>query len=413
MANSAVVYDEDEVGAWLRLLSTPGVGLQTALRLLGAFGLPQQIFSQSYAALVGCVSSAIAQALLTPPSPKLAAQIARTLTWLDHPHHHLIHLADAAYPPRLLEIPDPPPLLYVHGDPLVLRHPALAIVGSRQATTQGLRDATSFAQALAEAHLTVISGLAAGIDAAAHRGALAAAQGTTIAIMGTGIDQIYPPEHSGLAHEIAQQGALISEFPLGLPPLKHHFPQRNRLIAGLSMGVLVIEAAARSGSLLTARFASEMGREVFALPGSIHSPLSKGCHALIKQGAKLSESAQDILQELRLPEKPWPPMGQKVITGKKRDNSPDSCATSRATVAPSPPSKNNAALSSVDGNTLAYNDVAISTMLPIDNWCEPLTLDEICLRVDLDAAQVSAYLLQLELMGKIEMLAGGRYRCLN
>ncbi len=412
MANSAVIYDEDEVGAWLRLLSTPGVGLQTALRLLGAFGLPQQIFSQSYATLTDCVSSAIAQALLTPPSPKLAAQIARTLTWLDHPHHHLIHLADAAYPPRLLEIPDPPPLLYVHGDPLVLMNSALAIVGSRQATTQGLRDAASFSQALAEAHLTVISGLAAGIDAAAHRGALAAAQGTTIAIMGTGIDHIYPPEHVGLANEIAQHGALISEFPLGSPPLKHHFPQRNRLIAGLSMGVLVIEAAARSGSLLTARFASEMGREVFALPGSIHSPLSKGCHALIKQGAKLSESAQDILQELRLPEKPWPPMNQKKVEiEKRRDHSSDSCATSRATVAPSPPSKNNAA--SVDDKTLAYNDVAMSTMLPIDNWCEPLTLDEICLRVDLDAAQVSACLLQLELMGKIEMLAGGRYRCLN
>ena len=412
MANSAVVYDEDEVGAWLRLLSTPGVGLQTALRLLGAFGLPQQIFSQSYATLTGCVSSAIAQALLTSPSPKLAEQIAHTLTWLDHPHHHLIHLADTAYPPRLLEIPDPPPLLYVHGDPLVLMNSALAIVGSRQATTQGLRDAASFSQALAVANLTVISGLAAGIDAAAHRGALAAAQGTTIAIMGTGIDNIYPPEHGGLAHEIAQHGALISEFPLGSPPLKHHFPQRNRLIAGLSMGVLVIEAAARSGSLLTARFASEMGREVFALPGSIHSPLSKGCHALIKQGAKLSESAQDILQELRLPEKPWQPMNQKAVTGEKRDNSSDSCATPYTTVAPSPSSKHNV-LSSGDGNTLAANNIAIHAMLPIDNWCEPLTLDEICLRVDLDAAQVSAYLLQLELMGKIEMLAGGRYRCLN
>ncbi len=411
MANSAEVYDEDEVGAWLRLLSTPGVGLQTALRLLGAFGLPQQILSQSYATLTSCVSATIAQALLTPPSPTLTAQITRTLTWLDHPHHHLIHLADAAYPPRLLEISDPPPLLYVQGDPMVLTNAALAIVGSRQATTQGLRDAASFSQALAAANLTVISGLAAGIDAAAHRGALAVTQGTTIAIMGTGIDQIYPPEHVGLANEIAQHGALISEFPLGSPPLKHHFPQRNRLIAGLSMGVLVIEAAARSGSLVTARFASEMGREVFALPGSIHSPLSKGCHALIKQGAKLSESAQDILQELRLPEKPRQPLHQKVITVKKRDNSSDSCAGSYTTVAPSSPSKNN--VFHVDDNALASHSMAMNTILPIKDWCEPLTLDEICLRVDLVAALVSARLLQLELMGKIEMLAGGRYRCLN
>ncbi|MCC7006635.1 MAG: DNA-protecting protein DprA [Ottowia sp.] len=362
-------YDTDDVSAWLRLLDTPGVGIHTALRLLRTFGLPQQIFAHSYSELTQCVSETIAQALLAPPSPLTQERIARTLDWLAQPDNHLINLADESYPPLLLEMADPPALLYVRGRLSALVQPAIALVGSRQATLQGTQDAQHFARTLATAGLIVISGLASGIDAAAHRGALTAIDGQTIAVVGTGIDRVYPATHLALAHEIAQQGAIVSEFPLGTPPARHHFPQRNRIIAGLSRGVVVIEAAAQSGSLITARLASEMGREVFALPGSIHSPLAKGCHALIKQGAKLTESAEDILQELRLP----------------------------LTATASPISKNTAS-EPILGGLIGH---------------KPVTLDEICTHTGLDITQANAQLLHLELAGEVELMANGRYRRLN
>lgn len=227
-----------------------------------------------------------------------AGLVEATLQWLEHEAHHLVVLGDEAYPRLLLEIPDPPPVLYVHGDPALLNAPALAIVGSRNATVQGARDAEEFAFALSEAGFAIVSGLAIGIDAAAHRGGLRG-KSSSVAIMGTGPDIAYPRANKALASTLAERGCLATEFPLHMPPLAGNFPRRNRLISGLSRGVLVIEAAVRSGSLVTARYALEQGRDVFAMPGSIHSALSKGCHELIREGAKLVEGAQDVLNELR------------------------------------------------------------------------------------------------------------------
>ena len=224
--------------------------------------------------------------------------VERDLAWLEQPGNHLLRLSEAHYPPLLRQIPYPPPLLFVHGNPDCLRRPQLAIVGTRNPTPLGRETAQRFATHLAEAGLAITSGLALGIDAAAHQGALASADGHTVAVMGTSLDRVYPAKHRELAHAIAERGALVSELPIGTAALAENFPRRNRLISGLALGVLVVEAATRSGSLITARLAAEQGREVFAIPGSIHSPLAKGCHALIRQGAKLVETATDILEEL-------------------------------------------------------------------------------------------------------------------
>ena len=228
-----------------------------------------------------------------PPDEDLAS-------WLNDPANRVLTPADADYPPRLLQLADPPPRLFVKGRLDLLSRPAIAVVGSRNASAQGVANAEAFARALSDAGLTVVSGLALGIDTAAHRGGLAGIS-SSIAVLGTGADLVWPARNRDLAHSLAAQGALVSEFPLGTRPLPGNFPRRNRLISGLALGCLVVEAATDSGSLITARFAAEQGAEVFAIPGSIHSPLSKGCHALIKQGAKLVESAGDILEELRLP----------------------------------------------------------------------------------------------------------------
>lgn len=236
----------------------------------------------------------VAEALLRHDS---GVEVAAALEWAALPGHHILSLADAAYPRRLLDSPDPPVLLYAQGRVELLNRPSVALVGSRNCTPQGAENAQAFARALSAAGLTVVSGLALGIDAAAHRGALKE-PGATVAVIGTGPDRIYPARNRELAHRIAQEGVILSEFALGTPALAGNFPRRNRLIAGLAEGVLVVEAAERSGSLITARLAGELGREVFAIPGSIHSPLSKGCHLLIKQGAKLVESARDVLEEL-------------------------------------------------------------------------------------------------------------------
>lgn len=292
--------DREELAAWLRLMLTPGVGRDTARRLLAAFGLPGDILRQPASRLGDVVSPRVARALAIEPG-ELADALARHLLWLgeDPGQRHILTLGDPAYPPDLLEIADPPVMLQVQGQLDVLRHPRrLAVVGSRHPTPQGRENARDFSHALGELGVCIVSGLAQGIDGAAHEGALDAGA-PTIAIVGTGLDRVYPRQHAALAKRIAAQGALVSEYLVGTPPLAPNFPQRNRIISGLSQGTLVVEAALQSGSLITARVATEQGREVFAIPGSIHSPQSKGCHALIRQGAKLVESAQDILEDLR------------------------------------------------------------------------------------------------------------------
>lgn len=287
-----------DLAAWLRLSHTPGVGAVTVHQLLSHFPTPQAIFDAGRGALSQLVSRSKASALSSPLPPQAAAAVDAALAWADQPRHHILSRADPRYPPRLLETSDPPILLYCIGQVALLSNRALAIVGSRNATLQGMANARAFGQALSEAGVTIVSGLAAGIDAAAHEGGLRGI-GATVAIIGTGPDRIYPARNRELAHAIAQQGCIVSEYPLGTPPSSENFPRRNRIISGIARGVLVVEAAHGSGSLITARVANEQGRDVFAVPGSIHSPLAKGCHYLIKEGAKLVECAADILDELR------------------------------------------------------------------------------------------------------------------
>jgi DNA processing protein len=294
-AQAGAAVPEEELAAWLRFALSP-VSPKLQRSLLAAFGLPEQVFAQSRTNIASVVGADAANALLAGSNP---AALETALAWAGETGNHILTLADTAYPRPLLEIADPPLVLYVKGDPALLGLPALAIVGSRTASTQGEANAEAFAHSLNAAGLTIVSGLALGIDTAAHRGALVAEGGRTVAVVGTGLDRIYPARNADLAREIAARGAIISEFPLGTPPLPHNFPRRNRLIAGLALGVLVVEAALNSGSLITARAAAEAGREVFAIPGSIHSPLTRGCHLLIRQGAKLVESAEDVFEELR------------------------------------------------------------------------------------------------------------------
>ena len=355
-----------ELAAWLRLLGTPGVGIDSARKLLAAFGPPEAVFQQERPALHAVVGPRLAQALLTPPDD-LAATINTTTAWLaGGTNRHVLSLADPRFPGELLQMADPPVLLYVLGQIDILQHPQrLAIVGSRNPTPQGEQNARQFAQALGEAGVCVVSGLALGVDGAAHEGALAGGA-PTLAVVGTGLDRVYPKRHLALAHRIAGQGALISEYPLGTPPLPGNFPRRNRLIAGLSQGTLVVEAALQSGSLITARLAAEQGREVFAIPGSIHAPQSRGCHALIRQGAKLVESAQDILEDLRI-------------------TSPTAQVTSESIVDP---------LVDPEGLLRAMG-------------FDPVSLDALQARTGLDTATLQARLLELELQDAIARLPGG------
>ena len=283
-----------ELASWVALNQIPGLGNEGLRRLLQTFGDPAHVFATPAHTLKQVVQPAVAEAVAQGWDEAALAPVA---IWLDDPQNSIITLADPDYPQALLNIPDPPLLLYVKGRRELLNRPALAIVGSRNATTQGLNNAEAFAQAASAAGLCIVSGMAHGIDAAAHRGGLRG-QGSSIGVVGTGLDKIYPAANRELAHQLAQEGALISEFSLGTPPLAANFPRRNRIISGLSSGCLVVEASLQSGSLITARMALEQGREVFAIPGSIHAPQSKGCHHLIKQGAKLVERAQDILEEL-------------------------------------------------------------------------------------------------------------------
>ncbi|MGB6103423.1 MAG: DNA-processing protein DprA [Pusillimonas sp.] len=294
---------KEELSSWIRLSLEPGLGPAQARNLLATLSLPQDIYAASAGSLARLLPSHLVQQLKQAPGDEIQNTIAKTLEWLEQPQHHLLTLADPAYPRALLDTHDPPLLLYANGNPGHLSRPAISIVGARSASAGGMDNARAFAQHLAGAGWCIISGLAMGIDTAAHEGALLAGAGGggTVAIMGTGIDIVYPARNRELAHRIAQHGVLISELPLGTRAIPYQFPKRNRLVAGMARGVLVVEAARQSGSLITARLASEMGREVFAIPGSIHSPLSRGCHALIRQGAKLVESAQDIHEELDQP----------------------------------------------------------------------------------------------------------------
>jgi DNA processing protein len=349
--------------AWLSLSLTPGLSATALRRLLGAFGLPENILGAGVAALEPITGKDVAKALISGSS---SARVERALEWAARPGCHIVTLADLAYPRLLLEIPDPPPLLYAHGNLDLLARPSLAIVGSRNGTAQGLRNAEAFAKAFSAGGLTVVSGLALGIDAAAHRGGLAG-RGSTVAVLGTGIDVVYPHRNAALFGEIATCGLLLTEYPVGTPSIGHNFPRRNRLISGLSRGCLVVEAALGSGSLITARLAAEQGREVFALPGSIHSPLSKGCHLLIKQGAKLVDSADDVLTELGH----W----QHASTLRAEASEPD--------------------------GLLAHMGY------------DPVEFDALCSRAGRPVETLTAELLQLELDGLVATLPGGRYQRLS
>ncbi|TFW00440.1 DNA-protecting protein DprA [Oxalobacteraceae bacterium OM1] len=361
----------DELALWLRLEQTPGVGIDTARRLLQAFGLPQAIFATDFEALCAVVPERIARALLAPLPDATRSLIDRTREWAAQDGNHILTLADERYPRALLDIADPPPVLYAKGRLDLLAASALAVVGSRNATAQGVVNAERFSDALSKAGLTIISGLALGIDTAAHEGGLRGS-GSTVAVIGTGLDIVYPARNRALAHRIADGGCLLSEYALGTPAIASNFPRRNRIISGLAQGVLVVEAAAQSGSLITARMAAEQGRDVFAIPGSIHSPLAKGCHLLIKQGAKLVECAQDVLEELRLP-----------IQGNL-----------------SAPKPSNAACQPV------------SPLLAVLGF-DPVDLDTLAARSGMDIASVNAELITLELQGDVEMLPGGSVRRLN
>ncbi|SOY41230.1 similar to smf, putative DNA processing chain A (drpA); putative exported protein [Cupriavidus taiwanensis] len=375
----AAIRNADDLKAWLQLACAPGVGPVAVRLLLAAFGMPQQVLAQSVTALSAVVPVKLARAVLAKPGAGLPALVERTLAWLGTPGNHLLTLADDAYPARLFDLHDPPPLLYIKGDPALLARPAVAIVGARKATEQGKRDAQAFGRELSESGLTVISGLALGIDAAAHAGGLLGCGGT-IAVTGTGADRVYPPDNLGLAHEVAGRGAVVTEFPLGMQGMPANFPRRNRIIAALAHGVLVVEAAARSGSLITARLAAELGREVFAVPGSIHAPLSQGCHLLIRQGAKLVERTEDVLEEINLgPAAPG--IGRPTLPGP----------------ASPPPS---------DQSEFADPADPLLAALGYD----PVTLDALCERSGQSPDAAAARLLQLELAGHAERLPGNLFR---
>lgn len=352
-----------DIVEWVGLSLIPGLGGETYRKLLLEFGAPGQIYAATFAALSGVAGKAIAERIRSGPDQDAIAPL---LAWLQHEHNHVVTLADSDYPQTLLQIPDPPPLLYVKGHRPLLNQPAMAVVGSRNATPQGLLNAESFARSLSDSGLCIVSGMALGIDAAAHRGGLDGAA-SSVAVVGTGLDIVYPARNHALAHELAERGALVSEFPLGTAAKAGNFPKRNRIICGLALGCLVVEAAPRSGSLITARLAAEQGREVFAIPGSIHSPLARGCHALIKQGAKLVEGANDILDELH-----W-----QVQASPK-----PSC------------------------------DAAASSVNPLMQWLDsaPTSIDALVARSGLTSDAVCAMLLQLELEGRIASLPGGLYQ---
>jgi DNA processing protein len=374
---------------WLQLVTTPGVSTRQLRQLLTVFGGPAQVLAASEADRAHWVGAAAAAALSRPPADA-ALRRARTEHWLAHPpaacDHLIWTLGDAAYPSAFLQLSDPPWMVYAQGQAAPMGASALAVVGSRNPTAQGRENALAFAQDLAASGVCVVSGLALGIDAAAHEGALrggTALPVATVAVVGTGLDRVYPKGNQALAQAVAQRGWLISEYPLGTPPLAAHFPQRNRLIAALGQGCLVVEAALSSGSLITAHQALELGREVFAIPGSIHSPQSRGCHALIRQGAKLVESAQDVWDELRAPGLWGGGLSQ-----------PRSAAPGAARAG-----------EYGQGPAARTEDPVLQAL----GW-EPCGLDTLQARCGWDTAALQAHLLQLELDGQVSRLSGGRFQ---
>jgi DNA processing protein len=381
--------DKNELRAWLRLSMTEGVGNDAARRLLGCFGSPQAVFEQTEAALCQVATPKQAQALLTVPN-ELAVQCVRTHQWLMHQpdthNHALWTLGDPHYPAELLQLADPPLMIYVAGQTERTLGNAVAIVGSRNPTPQGAQTAEQFGEALCAAGLCVVSGLALGVDGAAHKGALrggasSATDGKhwhTVAVVGTGLDRVYPRQHQTLAGQIALHGLLMSEYHLGTAPLAHHFPKRNRIIAALGLGTLVVEAALKSGSLITAKMALDLNREVLAIPGSIHATQSHGCHALIRQGAKLVENAQDVLEELQLA-----PQQQVNLFADALESDAD-------------------AGSSGDEHPLLVHMGFV-----------PVSLDALQARCGLDTATLQAQLLTLELDGAVGRLPGGLFQRLS
>ncbi len=393
-----------DLADWLRLEQTAGVGPETARTLLATFGLPENIFSSNFSALHKVVPEKIAYALLAAPSDALRALTERTLEWAQQPGNRVLTLADSTYPVSLLDIPDPPLILYVKGRIELLARPSLAVVGSRNATVQGIANADQFSFTLSQRGITIISGMALGIDSAAHIGSMRGAvnnsdAGSTVAVIGTGADIVYPARNRNLAHQIAVSGCIVSEYPLGMPGIAANFPRRNRIISGLARAVLVVEAAAQSGSLITARMAAEQGRDVLAIPGSIHSPLSKGCHQLIKQGAKLVESAQDILEEL----------GQyplDVALGIPSARSPKATKLSKL------PARI-VEVSADSTETAPYDKDSDQGRILATLGFDPVSLDLLAERSGMEAANLSAQLLTLELEGLVEVLPGGIYRRLG
>jgi len=373
-----VTVADDELAAWLRLLETPGIGRQRARRLLLAFGGPREIFEASPAAWREVLDGhKVSEALAQAPEGH-DALVERTARWLQQPDCHLLVLGDPQYPAAWMELTDPPLVLHARGRLELLGIGALAVVGSRHPTPQGADNAFQFSAALSQAGMVVVSGLAQGVDGAAHEGALSGPSGT-IAIVGTGLDRVYPRQHHALAGRIATEGLIVSEHVLGTPPLAPHFPQRNRLIAGLGRGTLVVEAALQSGSLITARLAMESNREVFAIPGSIHSPQVKGCHQLIKNGAKLVETTQDILDELH-----WG-TSAPVIAGKTPVAAPMAAVQ------------------------LPLDNTPEDPLLEAMGWT-PVTLDALQARTGLPTSALNHRLLELEMDGHVERLPGPLFR---
>ncbi|MDR4521506.1 MAG: DNA-processing protein DprA [Nitrosomonas sp.] len=375
--------DDTNIESWLELCLVKGVGDESIRRLLVAFGSPAAILSASEMALERVVRKSIGKHIKRGAEP---ARISAALNWLKDPANSIVTLAESDYPAQLLNIQDPPPLLYFKGNRDLLTKPALAIVGSRNATPQGLSNAEAFAESASNAGFCIISGMALGIDAAAHAGGLRGSA-ASMAVVGTGLDIVYPAKNHQLAHKLAKNGALISELPLGTPAIGRNFPRRNRIISGMSQGCLVVEAALRSGSLITAKQALEQGREVMAIPGSIHSPLSKGCHLLIKEGAKLVENIQDILDELNYP------------------------ASHRR-------QKKNDIRENIAGETMQAQIQQFSAVFPSDEGerlleClghDVIDIDTLCVRSGLTVESVSAMLLTLELNGYVSCLPGNCYQ---
>lgn len=395
--------------AWLQLAHAPGLSPAVLQALLAAFGSPAAVLCASDQAIAAVSSPAAAQAVRASERDDLDTRTNAALAWLDGPGNVLVTLSDPAYPPRLRDLHDPPPLLYVKGRLDLLHARGLAVVGSRHATPQGLADATHFAHALSDAGLTIVSGLALGIDGAAHRGGLDGRSGT-VAVIATGADLVYPARHRALAHEIAAHGAIVSEWPLGTPARAAHFPQRNRLIAALALGVLVVEAAPRSGSLITARLANELGRDVFAVPGSIHAPLAQGCHALIRDGAKLTAAPLDVLEEYGLGEPAAHSTAGAARAGHPRANAGEIPAPGTAGGAPA--DRAAAAAAPPRSEAPPPGDPSERAVLVALGY-GPVTYEWLAEHSGLPDDVLHGALLALELAGRIASVAGGRFARLD